>query len=38
MTEIEIHSHDEIQRLLPWFVNGTLDEAMQQARATISGS
>lgn len=31
MTEIEIHSHDEIQRLLPWFVNGTLDEAMQQA-------
>ncbi|QJQ01073.1 zf-HC2 domain-containing protein [Herbaspirillum rubrisubalbicans] len=31
MTEYEIYSHDEIERLLPWFVNGTLDEDQQQA-------
>lgn len=31
MTDTETHSHDEIEKLLPWFVNGTLDEERQRA-------
>ena len=31
MTDIEILSHDETEKLLPWFVNGTLNEEQQRA-------